>query len=290
MKILIENFVNFHYEIIESVINKYDILLNILKNENDIIILNINKNNSFINYILSKYKNIKLCTLHDTKHDYYINCTIYDKDVNEIIKDNKHIYIAHEITENLKKYQNIYFLTPLCNTNNFFYADILPYSEQKKINKVPIFIIQGNLTDKRRNYKLLDIILEYSNKTDLNFYIKIIGKGSLDSKYKKYTKLIIKENLEFLDYHNEFIDAYCIIPLITKKSHSQYYKNKLTSSINYGRAYNLKFLIDKDLQDIYNLNDVEIFIDETEFLIKFIKCINDFYYSINSKIIDTNKE
>lgn len=54
----------------------------------------------------------------------------------------------------------------------------------KKINKVSIFIIQGNLTDKRRNYKLLDIILEYSNKTDLNFYIKIIGKGSLDSKYK----------------------------------------------------------------------------------------------------------
>ena len=33
MKILIENFVNFHYEIIETIINKYDMLFNILKNE-----------------------------------------------------------------------------------------------------------------------------------------------------------------------------------------------------------------------------------------------------------------
>jgi hypothetical protein len=286
MKILIENLFSFHYEIIETIINKYDMLFNIVK-KNDIIILNIIKNDSFNNYILSKYKNIKLCTLHDTDYDYYINCTIYDKNVNEITNDNKHIYIAHEITENLKKYQNIYFLTPLCNTNKFFYADILPYSEQKKINKVPIFIIQGNLTDRRRNYKLLDKILDY--QTDLKFYIKIIGKGSLDPKYKKHTKLIIKENLNFQDYHKEFLDVYCIIPLITKQSHSQYYKNKLTSSINYGKAYNLKFLIDKNLQDIYNLSNVEIFIDEKDFLIKFIKCVNDFY-SINSKIIDTNKE
>jgi hypothetical protein len=275
MKILIENLVNFHYEIIETVINKYDMLFNIVKKK-DIIILNIIKNDSFINYILSKYKNIKLRTLNDTDYDYYINCTIYDKNVNGIIKDKKHIYIAHEITENLKKYQNIYFLTPLCNTNNFFYADILPYSEQKKKNNVPIFIIQGNLTDKRRNYKLLDKILDYQDKTDLKFYIKVIGKGSLDSKYKNYKKLIIKENLEFQDYHNEFLDAYCIIPLITRESHSQYYKNKLTSSINYGKAYNLKFLIDKNLQDIYNLPNVEIFIDERDFLRKFIKCVNDF--------------
>ena len=38
MKILIENLVNFHYEIIETIINKYDILLNIVKKKNDIII------------------------------------------------------------------------------------------------------------------------------------------------------------------------------------------------------------------------------------------------------------
>ena len=277
MKILIENLVNYHYEIIETIINKYDILLNIVKKKNDIIILNIIKNDSFISYILSKYKNIKLCTIDDFDYDYFINCTIYENNLNGIIKDNKYIYIAHEITENLKKHENVYFLTPLCNTNKFFYADILPYSEQKKKNKVPIFIIQGNLTDKKRNYKLLDNILNYQDKTNLNYYIKIIGHGSLDSKYKNYKKLIIKENLEFKDYHNEFLEAYCIIPLITKESHSIYYKNKLTSSINYGKAYDLKFLIDKDLQDIYNLTNVEIFINEIDFLKKFIKCINDFY-------------
>ena len=277
MKILIENTVNFHYEIIESVINKYDILLNISKNSNDIIILNICSNDSFTNYILSKYKNIKKCTIYDNNYDYYINCTIYDKNSTIIKHDKKYLYIAHEITEKLKTFSNVYFLTPLCKTNNFFYADILPFSEQKKKTKVPVFIIQGNLSDSRRNYKLLDKILAYQDKTDLKFYIKILGKGSLDAKYNNYKKLIIKSNLDFQDFHKEFLDAYCIIPLITKSSHSQYYKNKLTSTINYGKGYNLKFLIDKDLQDIYNLESVEIFIDETDFLRKFIKCVNDFH-------------
>jgi len=277
MKILIENIVNFHYEIIESIINKYDIILEISKNINDIIILNILKNESFSNYILSKYTNIKLCTFNDYDYDYYINSTIYDKDSNEIIKDNRHFYIAHEITENLIKYNNIFFLTPLCKTDKYFYADILPFSEQKIKTTIPIFIIQGNLTDKKKNYKLLEKILDYQDKTDLKFYIKVLGQGFLESKYNKYNKLIIKENLNFQDYHKEFLDAYCIIPLITKISHSQYYNNKLMESINYGKCYNLKFLIDKDLQNIYNLSNVEIFINEKDFLRKFIKCVNDFY-------------
>jgi len=73
------------------------------------------------------------------------------------------------------------------------------------------------------------------------------------------SQIILKNNLNFKDYHKEFLDAYCIIPLISKKKNPRYYKNKLTSSINYARAYKIKCLIDRDLQDIYNLNDVEIY-------------------------------
>ena len=58
--------------------------------------------------------------------------------------------------------------------------------------------------------------------------------------------------------HKEFLDAYCILPLISKETQPGYYYNKLTSSINYARGYKLKCIIDEDLQEIYrDINDIE---------------------------------
>ena len=86
-------------------------------------------------------------------------------------------------------------------------------------------------------------------------------------------KIILKRNLNFQDYHREFLDCYGIIPLISKEENASYYKNKLTSSINYGLAYDLWFLIDKDLQEIYNLKKSKIYTDNIddifEFFLKF---------------------
>jgi hypothetical protein len=94
-------------------------------------------------------------------------------------------------------------------------------------------------------------------------------------KYKN--RLILKNNLNFVDYHREFLDAYCILPLVTKKSHNHYYTTKLTSTINYAQGYNLKCLIDKDLQDIYNLKNVEIFNDIKGISNAFAKTLESFY-------------
>ena len=41
-------------------------------------------------------------------------------------------------------------------------------------------------------------------------------------------KLILKRNLNFQDYHREFLDCYGIIPLISNQENACYYKNKLT--------------------------------------------------------------
>ena len=51
----------------------------------------------------------------------------------------------------------------------------------------------------------------------------------------------------------------------------------MTSSINYARAYNLKCLIDNDLQKIYNLSNVEVFNNEGNIVEAFKKTLNDFY-------------
>ena len=271
-KLLIKNNTICHYEIIESVIVKYYDILKIDKNTPVDIYLYIIYNLHFIKYITNKYPNIILNNLK--KYDYCINCTIYDKDYNNLDKhlsNNK--YISHDISNRLKKNPNVFFLTPLSD-NNYIYTDILPYSECKIKNNIPIYIIQGNINKGRRNYNLLINIL--NNNYKYNFIIKIIGRGNLPLELQKYKdKILLKNNLNFIDFHKEFLDAYCIIPLISKNTHPKYYKSKLTSSINYARGYKLKCLIDIDLQNIYNLNDVEIYNDDIS--IGFSKTLEYFY-------------
>ena len=97
-KLLIENLFPAHYEIIESIIVKYNDLFNNKINNNISIYLSITsphsrwsvRDNSFKKYINDKYPDIIFQKIHD--FDYYINCTIYDKDyynLNNSISSNK---------------------------------------------------------------------------------------------------------------------------------------------------------------------------------------------------------
>lgn len=269
-KILIQNLYKCHYEIIETIIVKHKDIFNI--SEETQIYLHIITNSSFVNYIKSKYPNIIFNNIKD--YDYYVNCTVYEKDFKKINKNDKNkLYISHRATKELDNYANIYCLTPLAK--RYIYCDILPFCDTKKIKtRIPNYIIQGNLNQRRRNLNLLIQIL--SHKYEHSFKIKMIGRGKLPNELIKFKdKIILKNNLNFIDYHKEFLDGYCILPLITKKSHPKYYSTTLTSTINYAKAYNLKCLIDKDLQNIYNLNNVEIFTDNI--VNSFKNTLKDFY-------------
>jgi|TARA_B110001469_G_scaffold100151_1_gene97390 hypothetical protein len=273
-KLIIVNNYPAHYEIIESVIVKCNYILNIDLFEKLNIYLSIYHCPFFKKYIKNKYPNIKFQKIFN--YDYFINCTVYDKDFKYLDKDNKNKkYIAHELTPRLKENPNILFLTPFLS-NRFLEADILPFSFNKIKTKIPVYIIQGNLNQKRRNYDLLKKILSQNYKYD--FKIKLIGRGDLPQSLIKYKeKIILKNNLNFIDFHKEFLNGYCILPLISKNSNPNYYKKKLTSTINYAKGYKLKCLIDKDLQDIYNLEDVEIYNDIQYINYAFEKTLEKFY-------------
>lgn len=270
----------YHYEIIESVIHKYNELLNIDKDKNDKLYITYSDKNviNFTKYITTKYPNILINKdIKNTKIDFIIHTTVYDRNFNnlDINNNSKQKYIAHEITDRLKTNPNVFFLTPL-SKKNIFIADILPYNNEKKKSSIPIYVIQGNLNQGRRNLNLLIKILEQTYNFD--FIIKLIGKGRIPRELIKYkNKIIVKADLSFEDFHKEFLDVYCILPLISKKSHPHYYTNKLTSSINYARGYKLKCLIDKDLQDIYNLLDVEIYNDINDIVKGFKNTLKEFY-------------
>lgn len=260
--ILITNNVDYHYEIIVHIIEKYDIILSIPKQD---VCLECKPNPSFLKYIREKYPNVRLEV--PPTYDYLINCTIYPQDIIDIAI-NKY-YISHRVFETLNP--NIFFLTPL--KFPYLCCDALPFKDEKIKNPMPIYIVQGNVDDGRKKYELLDQIL--AQKYDHDFRIKIIGRGKMHPRFHQSDKIIFRHNLDFIDYHKEFLDGYAILPLITKSSHPQYYTKQLPSSINYGLAYNLHFIIDEDLQNIFQLENASVFKDDI--VSAFKKSLDDFY-------------
>jgi hypothetical protein len=291
--VLIDNSRSCHYEIIESIINNicYIIKENI-DMSNIIFILNlydsrkINKQ-SFIQYIKTKnsfyimteemssfhYKNIKKKT---NLYDYYINTTFYPDEIQYINKNSKtDFYICHKITDETILYNNIYYLYPFnFNTNNVIKCTTLPYNNIHQINKIPIYIIQGDLN--RKNIELLIKILNYNYNKE--FKIKILTTSNMEDRLKEFSNnIIFKQNLNFEEYHREFIDCYGIIPLIDKMILPDYYSCKVSSSINYGISYKLKFIIDKELCDIFNLNNCYTYTNITDICSAFNESLHYFY-------------
>ena len=280
--LLIENKYPYHLEIIESLVKKHEVIIG--KKSNNIYLSLMKKRGindkeydyllpPFIEYIKDKYPNIKLET--PKNYDFYINATIKPNQVNTIrhMNPSKYFYIAHEPDKKneLSKMKNVYWLSS--SYKRFLIADFLPFANQKNMNKqIPIYIIQGAKIVKRKSFHLLDAILK--KKYRYNFIIRWTGHGRLPEKYKDKVEDV---GGSFIDYHKRFLDCYCLITLISKQKQPQYYGRKVTSSYNYVRGYNLKCLIDKDLQNIYNLPDVEVYNDHQDISLAFEKTLIDFY-------------
>jgi len=297
--LLIENPMACHFETIETVVCKYkqiigdrpirDIYIhqncnfkfdvrrprqsyyNILAAQQD------KAKNDHKKYLSSLYPFIKF--EKPAAYDYYINISLYPHEY-ENVKTNDpttHFYISHRLSEDIyKSAPNIFYLTPLA-MYNVLEQDILPYmNEPKKKTSCPIYVIQGNWDKARRNYTSLLAILKTPFRKD--YRIKMLGRGKYPQELEPFKSKIIKcTDYHWEPFHKEFLDCYCILPLISKSSHPQYYSETFTSSISYAKAYTLKALLDKDLQDIYNLPDAEVYTDESTIVKAFEKTLYDFY-------------
>ena len=173
-------------------------------------------------------------------------------------------------------YSNIYFITPL--SKNYISCHFLPFQQEKGKFKteLPIYIVQGNLDETRRDFSLLATLL--SQSYPLDFRIKLIGRGDIPTSLKRFSdKIILKNNLNFQEFHAEFLDGYCVLPLISKEKNPSYYTNKLTSSVNYILGYQLKCIVDYDLQNIYHFNNAYIYQTPSEIQNVFLMSLIDFY-------------
>lgn len=265
-QIVFINSCSWHYEILESIIEQYDILMGRPKEDNDKLLLACIPNKSFFNYIKVKYPEILVISYYKYKKQRelsnkknkshkrtHIICTSYPKTYEkEFIFLCNPIFIMHRISNKLKNEPNIFFVSPLSKSRNIIRLNYLPYKEQKKHNDIPIFIVQGRLLDNNRNYSLLAYILE--NTSNQNFLIKLVGSGSCPDILKKYVankRIELCLNLNFEDYHSQFLDAYGILTLTSVKKTPKYYSKTLTSSINYADSYDLVCITDTKLYSIY---------------------------------------
>jgi hypothetical protein len=221
----------------------------------------------FVMFIRNKFPNVNLAITEE--YDYKIDCTIYPEDKKNLINDEKHFYISHEVFD--YGIPNVFYLSPQCKSmsgfeNNYLQCDVMAFYKRKCMNRdIPVYIIQGNMDAARRDYDLLEALLKTEYKRP--FVIKIIGNGKLDARFSKYSdngRLIVKTNLNYCDYHREFLDVYCILPLISSEKQPEYYHTKFVSSIHYGLAFDLHFLLDNKLQDIYELRLEKCFVYEAD--------------------------
>jgi len=266
--VFIDNSDNFfHLEVAVSLISQYHDLLGIPKRDSDTVYLRTG--GDCIKYVRSTHPDVVI--EKPQQYDYRIAVTTYPKDLEKVKDDGVNYYICHEVFQTPLK--NVIFLTPLGARSCSLAC--LPYRATKRATDAPIYVIQGNVTKARRNYDLLLSILQHDHKHD--FRIKVVGRGKLPAIFDKYAdKLILRYGLGFENYHHEFADCYGILPLISKRTHPQYYTNKLTSSINYGLGYDLQFVIDSDLQEIYNLNNACVYTGE-DIDTAFAQSLNRFY-------------
>jgi len=287
MILLLINNKPYHYEILETIIKFYYKILNINKpNKEPRIFLEIKNNSIFSSYITTKYPNVEINKHIFFGYDYLINCSVYSLDFEivrkclcENTKNNIH-YICHDVSYEMKALRNVHYITPLHNNNNF-YCDLLPYCDMPKHKTDnPVYIIQGEMTMFRRDYNLLRIIL--NGKYEYPYKFVILGKGPPCKKllelYKEYQdKIELKCDLTFLDYHREFLSCYCLFPCISNEKNTMYYRNKLTSSINYARGYNLSILLDYELQSIYHCKKAYVYKNNDKLQKYFNKTLEDFY-------------
>lgn len=296
-KVIIYNPVNYHYECIESVIHFLPkILGNIQLGPQPDIILNIlTGDQGFIKYItnytsrlMERYSlgSIQIICVEDSNGQPQIILPSSAKEARIILTIpneyaiktiNEHTQpwtyvILHKYMHTRPKSPNIFYLAPHCGEpSQYFIPVILPFSAESVsyIDRKPReesrslnLLVQGSC--KRRDKKELQLLIDlvkignqkakYANRPPINLYILTTTKSVI---FRNHPNIIVKVNTDFWEFNQIASQADIILPLVSPTRFKVYYVSALTSSISYGLGYQMKFIVDSKLADIYQLdNDI----------------------------------
>jgi hypothetical protein len=211
-------------------------------------------NTEYGSYITDKYDFVQLVSARpkNVSMDIEIYPTVYAHLSSTLRDGEKYCYIAHDVFDVFKPRPNVYFVTPLGDTNRFFHPLVLP-PIVKRNTEIPVFAFQGRLDPKLKN--LHSLVAVFKAFHDTPFLVKMIGKGDplpfLDEVAGE--KIVYERNLSFTSFHEAFSDVFALMPLVDETFSHPYFTTKLTSAMSYGRGYDLWIVCHSRLQEIYNL-------------------------------------
>jgi len=202
-------------------------------------------------------------------YDFNIITTVYPEMIDELKiykNDSRFLLISHEINDCFDEWNNVYYHMPL--GKRYFIPNYFPFYKNLPKSCPKIYIVQGSINLKRRNYYSLIPIFEKYEKD--NFVIRILGKGrelpNFLVKYKNKIQFLNDKN--FVEYHNYFNDVSFILPLIDNSFNHLYFTKKYTSSIAYGMGYNIPFIAHTKLKEIYPIQGY-FYSSQKDFIDKF---------------------
>ena len=141
----------------------------------------------------------------DQIYDFNIITTVYPEMIDELKlykNDSRFLLISHEISDCFDDWNNVYYHMPL--GKRYFIPHYFPFYKNLPKSNTKIYIVQGSINLKRRNYYSLISIFEKYERD--NFIIRILGRGRQNKK-KSIPKLIdnIEKELYNTNYHKKCI-------------------------------------------------------------------------------------
>ncbi len=271
----ITNGVPFHYEVVERVIVHYRTIV-----KQDItcaIYLDMDTRpmRQFREYICGKYPHVRWGAHQNP--DYFIGVTLYPREYDGIsdLDPARYFFISHRF-EAAYQPPNVLYLAPFAPAERVFAPIVLPFQDvPRQPTDHPVFVIQGGLNERHRDLSLLWRILE--SQISEPYTVLLLGSCLTDKALARHPRVVVKEGIPFLAYHWHFRYVHAILPLVSRRSHPQYYSKQLTSSVQYARAYNIQCVLDRELQAIYRLPDAVVYEDENDVVRAFWESVTQFY-------------
>jgi hypothetical protein len=293
-KIYIHNYVDYHDEVLESVIARYYDMCNIKPQASDELFLGVQRlPESSQDYLKNKYtklKEIRVRASNDffpfcSDADFYIECSMYAEHWDSVkhLDPTKYFFLFHRYRPNdvHAGLGNCFY--PHTAAKNYFPLSTLPGSDNLlPKSEPPVYVVQGNV--RKRVWSILDYFFTDPSTSDLDFELRILGKEVKwlkNNAWSSDSRVKIHSNLHSERYHDLFRDAYCMLHLVHphNKKCKHYYTDTMSSSVNYALAYDLRNMLDDKLQASYNLKDAFIYRLGTagkDFISVFKQSIKDF--------------
>mmetsp|Transcript_23703 Transcript_23703/g.49035 ORF Transcript_23703/g.49035 Transcript_23703/m.49035 type:complete len:430 (-) Transcript_23703:37-1326(-) len=182
------------------------------------------------------------------------------------VNNSRFLVILHDDSPEMEYATNIFWLTPL--HRRYFIPNYFPPTfvslkrTRKESSHVPVFLVLGKATKRKRNiFSLVPILKRYQHE---DFVIRIMGKlfpplfnQSMHCTQPWCKKVEYVQLPDALNFMKNVTEADAILPLVDETNFYSTYQGgkKLSSSVMWAQGFGLRLVLYRELAYLYNVRD-----------------------------------